>query len=63
MDKAEEVNNWFDVADGDLRAAEYLLTMHYPRPDNIICNLCQQSAEKHIKGYLVYKENHQQQPG
>jgi HEPN domain-containing protein len=56
MDKREEIKQWFEIADGDLRAAEYLLTMHHPRPDNIICSLCQQSAEKHIKGFLVYKE-------
>jgi HEPN domain-containing protein len=55
MDKMQEVKEWFDVADGDLRAAEHLLTLHHPRPDNIICNLCQQAAEKHIKGFLISK--------
>jgi HEPN domain-containing protein len=29
--------------------------MHHPRPDNIICNLCQQSAEKYFKGFLIQK--------
>jgi hypothetical protein len=33
MDKIQEVKEWFDVADGDLRAAEHLLTLHHPRPD------------------------------
>ena len=55
MDKTQEAKEWFDVADGDLRAAKHLLTLHHSRPDNIICNLCQQAAEKHIKGFLVYK--------
>jgi hypothetical protein len=35
MDKTEETKDLFDLADGDLRAAEYLLTMRHPRPDNI----------------------------
>jgi HEPN domain-containing protein len=56
MDNAEEVQKWFEVAGGDLRAAEHLLTMHHPRPDNIICNLCQQAAEKHLKGFLIHKK-------
>jgi len=36
----------------DLDSAEYLLNMH-PIPIEIICYLCQQSAEKYLKGYLV----------
>ncbi|MDR0390134.1 MAG: HEPN domain-containing protein [Spirochaetaceae bacterium] len=56
MDKTQEVKEWFDIADDDLRAAVHLLTLHHPRPDNIICNLCQQAAEKLLKGFLVYKE-------
>ncbi|GHV88576.1 hypothetical protein AGMMS50267_09360 [Spirochaetia bacterium] len=56
MDKIQEVKEWFDIADGDLRAAEHLLTLRHPRPDNIICNLCQQAAEKYIKGFLILKE-------
>lgn len=36
----------------DLNSAEYLLNMH-PVPVEIICYHCQQSAEKHLKGYLV----------
>ncbi|GHU07607.1 hypothetical protein FACS1894151_02180 [Spirochaetia bacterium] len=56
MDKYREIKEWFDIADGDLRAAEYLMTMHHPRPDNIICNLCQQAVEKYLKGFLVFNE-------
>jgi HEPN domain-containing protein len=56
MDRIVEVKEWFDVADGDLRSAEHLMTLHYPRPDNVICNLCQQAAENYIKGFLVSKE-------
>ncbi len=35
----------------------HLLTMH-PRPIEIICYHCQQSAEKYLKGYLVLN-NHE----
>lgn len=37
----------------DLNSAEHLLTMH-PIPIEIICYHCQQSAEKYLKGYLVF---------
>ena len=52
MDKSEEVRQWFDIADKDLRSAEYLLTMRHPTPDEVICNLCQQAVEKYLKGFL-----------
>lgn len=45
---------WFDFADSDLEAAEHLLTLYRPRLE-IICYHCQQSAEKYLKGYLLYK--------
>ena len=53
MDK-KEIWLWFDFADSDLEAAEHLLTLHRPRFE-IICFHCQQSAEKYLKGYLIYK--------
>jgi HEPN domain-containing protein len=59
MDRAEELRQWFFLADEDLRAAE-LLSKHYPPPDSIICFLCQQSAEKHLKGFLF--ENNAEPP-
>jgi HEPN domain-containing protein len=52
MDRAGELRQWFSVADDDLRSAEYLATMRYPRPEGIICFHCQQSAEKYLKGFL-----------
>ena len=53
MDK-KEIWLWFDFADSDLEAAEHLLTLYRPRFE-IICFHCQQSAEKYLKGYLIYK--------
>jgi HEPN domain-containing protein len=52
MDRDEELKQWFSVADNDLKSAEYLATMSHPRPEGIICFHCQQSAEKHLKGFL-----------
>jgi HEPN domain-containing protein len=52
MDKDKELKQWFSKADDDLKSAEYLATMHYPRPEGIICFHCQQSAEKYLKGFL-----------
>jgi HEPN domain-containing protein len=52
MDKAEEVRQWFAIADSDLSVSEHLLAAHNPRPDEIICFHCQQAGEKYLKGYL-----------
>ncbi|MCL2433431.1 MAG: HEPN domain-containing protein [Clostridia bacterium] len=45
---------WFHYADMDLDSAEYLQGKR-PQPLEIICFLCQQSAEKNLKGYLISK--------
>jgi HEPN domain-containing protein len=52
MDRDKELKQWFSIADDDLKSAEYLATMRYPRPEGIICFHCQQSAEKYLKGFL-----------
>ena len=52
MDKAEEVRQWFAIADSDLSVSEHLLSAHHPTPDEIICFHCQQAGEKYLKGYL-----------
>ena len=38
----------------DLASAEYLQDMR-PAPLEVICYHCQQSAEKHLKGYLAFQ--------
>ena len=50
----EYVAEWFLYADRDLATAEFLRGMR-PQPLEIICYHCQQSAEKYLKGYLIYK--------
>jgi len=52
MDKAEILQQWIDKGKDDLRVAEYLSSMHYPTPDEIICFHCQQSAEKNLKAFI-----------
>ena len=49
----ETAVEWFQYADTDLAAAEYLQNMH-PQPLNIICYHCHQSVEKYLKGYLIF---------
>jgi hypothetical protein len=46
MDKQEELRQWFKIADDNLNSAEFLFLNYHPSPDHIVCNLCQQSAEK-----------------
>ncbi len=53
MDNTKEAKKWQKLADMDLRTAEYLKKMK-PLPIEIICYHCQQSAEKYLKGYLVF---------
>ena len=52
MDNLLQAQEWMRFAEMDLHSAEYLLNMH-PVPLEIICYHCQQSAEKHLKGYLI----------
>ena len=54
MDKQEELRQWFSLAEQDLSIAKNsAITMH-PIPVERICNLCQQSAEKDLKGFLFH---------
>jgi HEPN domain-containing protein len=53
MVNIEESLEWQRIAAMDLSTAEYLLGMS-PLPIEIICYHCQQSAEKYLKGYLVF---------
>jgi len=56
MDKQEELRQWFSLAEQDLSIAKNsTITMH-PIPVERICNLCQQSVEKDLKGYLFLND-------
>lgn len=52
MDNRIRAQEWQRLAEQDLNSAEYLLNMR-PVPMEIVCYLCQQSAEKYLKCYLV----------
>lgn len=54
MDNKQISKEWFEFAKRDLESAKFLMNM-YPRPIEIICYHCEQSAEKYLKGYLIYK--------
>lgn len=47
--------DWVAKAEGDLRAAAYLLGMDRERPTDVICSHAQQCAEKYIKAFLVFR--------
>jgi HEPN domain-containing protein len=47
------VAEWVKFSDRSLASANYLYTM-VPPPYEEICNLCQQSAEKILKAFLIY---------
>lgn len=53
MANIKEEQEWQRLAAMDLSTAEYLKNMS-PLPIEIICYHCQQSAEKYLKGYLVF---------
>ncbi len=47
-----EASLWLEVAKTDLGVAKHLNSQYYPKPLEIICYHCQQSAEKSIKAVI-----------
>jgi len=56
MDRAEELRQWFAIAQEDLNVAKFLADKYHPKPVEKICYFCQQSAEKDLKGYLFLNQ-------
>ena len=56
MDNAEILRQWLHRGKEEIESAEYLSTMRHPTPDETICYLCQQSAEKYLKAYIFLQE-------
>lgn len=50
----QEMKKWFDMANTDLGVAKHLNKTYHPKPLEIICYHCQQSAEKSIKALIIY---------
>ena len=54
MDRQKELRQWFFLSKQNLDVAKNsAITMH-PMPVESICNNCQQSAEKDLKGFLFH---------
>ena len=51
----QEVKNWLDMAEMDYGVADHLFKTYYPKPYEIICYHCQQSAEKILKAIIIAK--------
>lgn len=49
----QQVKQWIDYATLDLNVAKHLFDVYYPKPLEIVCYHCQQSAEKAIKAVIV----------
>ena len=56
MDNKAISKEWFAFAKRDLESAKFLINMN-PKPLEIICYHCEQSAEKYLKGYIILNEN------
>jgi HEPN domain-containing protein len=50
----QETKAWYDMALMDLGVAKHLAETYYPKPIEIICYHCQQSAEKAIKAMIMF---------
>ena len=56
MGKARILQQWLARGDEELRSAIHLSAMHHPTPDETICYLCQQSAEKYLKAFIFFRD-------
>jgi len=53
MDRQAELQQWRELADNDLRLADFSAKNMWPVPYAIICFHCQQAVEKYLKWFLV----------
>jgi HEPN domain-containing protein len=53
MSDSLNVSKWIKFAQRDYDAAENMSILHRPVPFEIVCYLCQQSAEKILKSYMI----------
>ncbi len=50
----QEIEQWLELAKMDFGVADYLLKTYHPKPLEIICYHCQQSAEKALKAVIIF---------
>jgi HEPN domain-containing protein len=55
MNERDIVNEWLQIAYDDYDSALFLFDNKHPKPLEIICYHCQQSAEKSLKAFLCAK--------
>jgi HEPN domain-containing protein len=51
--QTNSIEGWRTLADRDMAVADHLVANMYHTPTEIITFLCQQAAEKYLKGALV----------
>jgi len=56
MKPEKDTAQWLRLAELDLEVARHLFETFRPMPIEPICNHCQQSAEKMLKCFLIFKE-------
>jgi len=54
MSEHDIVAQWAQKAAEDLGNAQFLYENRWPRPLELVCYLCQQSAEKALKAYIIH---------
>ena len=55
MSDSLRISRWVKFAQRDYDTAENISVLHNPVPLEIVCYLCQQSAEKILKSYAIAK--------
>lgn len=58
-DKASDSHEWLARAAMDLDSAIFLFNNRYPKPLEVIGSLCQQCAEKSVKGVYLALDNYE----
>ncbi|MCL2079091.1 MAG: HEPN domain-containing protein [Oscillospiraceae bacterium] len=53
MSDSLQITRWVTFAQRDYDTAINMSILHHPVPLDIVCYLCQQSAEKILKAYLI----------
>ena len=56
MSDIKLVHEWLKYSQNDLISAKHLFNNLYPKQTEVACYLSQQSAEKALKGYLIFKD-------
>ncbi len=55
MSNNEVVAEWIRFAKRDLTVAKHIFNAMLPKPLEVVCFHCQQSAEKALKAYLIHQ--------